>query len=362
MRVTAFGWALAFLFAVLPRTLSADDGWRPRGSKAFRLPIATASQQEAVERVPVRKSATHARRDKWSAVRTVQYEEEIPALQLPPQPEVPPESDVVPYFDRAQQQPSFDGAQQQPPADDAFSDPFGDGSGDGAPPAPQDLPAPGQFDDLQPPLSDDQFMPPQPFAPDEAVPELEQDLPPPDQYRFEPEEDEYDGVPEVNGLAQHERDCRKSVNELRNKKLSDIDLSIEATGRPGRDYPRPCELSNEAVPLSEAGSPYREPKDVVWTASGLCHKPLYFEQRNLERYGHATGPLTQPILSAAHFFSTIPVLPYRMGLRPPNECVYALGHYRPGNCAPYLVPAVPFTVRAGLSQAGAVVGSTYVLP
>lgn len=306
-----------------------------------------------VERSPIRKSTKPAQRDKWSAVRTVQYEEEIPALQLPPQPDVPTERDLAP---------SFDGARQPPGSGDAFSDPFGDGSGDGAPAAPQDLPPPGRFDGLQPPLPDDRFMPEQQSEPDEAFPDFEQELPPPDPYGFEPEGDEYGDAPAVSGLDQHQRDCRKSVDELRNKKLCDINLSIEATGRPGRDYPRPCELSYDAVPLSEAGSACRAPKDVVWTASGLCHKPLYFEQRNLERYGHSTGPLTQPILSAAHFFSTLPVLPYRMGLRPPNECVYALGHYRPGNCAPYLVPAVPFTVRAGLSQAGAVVGTTYVLP
>jgi hypothetical protein len=302
--------------------------------------------------MPIRKSAVPVRRGKWSAIRTVQYEEEVPALQLPPRPEVPPESELLP---------SFDGA-QQPPAADAFSDPFGDGSGDGAPAAPDDLPPPDRFDDLQPAQPDDQFMPQQPSAPDEAFPEFEQDLPPPDQDLIEPDDDEYDDAPAVSGLDQHQRDCRKSVDELRNRKLSDIDLNIEATGVAGTDYPRPCELSYDTLPLWKAGSPHREPKDVVWTASGLCHKPLYFEQRNLERYGHATGPLTQPILSAAHFFSTLPVLPYRMGLRPPNECVYALGHYRPGNCAPYLVPAVPFTARAGLSQAGAVVGAAYVLP
>ena len=66
----------------------------------------------------------------------------------------------------------------------------------------------------------------------------------------------------------------------------------------------------------------------------LCHKPLYFEDVQLERYGHMAGPWVQPFVSCADFFLRIPILPYEMGLEPPNECIYALGYYRPGSCAP----------------------------
>ena len=51
-----------------------------------------------------------------------------------------------------------------------------------------------------------------------------------------------------------------------------------------------------------------------------------------------------------------------MGMRPPQECVYALGHYWPGDPAPRYVPAVPISIRGGLMQAGAVLGAVYVLP
>jgi hypothetical protein len=100
----------------------------------------------------------------------------------------------------------------------------------------------------------------------------------------------------------------------------------------------------------------------MWKASGLCHKPLYFEQVQLERYGHSWGPYVQPIMSGAHFFATFPVLPYKMGIQTPNECVYTLGHYRPGNCAPYMIEAVPFTWRAALFEAGAWVGGAAAIP
>lgn len=101
---------------------------------------------------------------------------------------------------------------------------------------------------------------------------------------------------------------------------------------------------------------------VQWKASGACHNPLYFEQVQLERYGHETGPVLQPLISSAHYFLTIPMLPYKMAINPPNECQYALGYYRPGNCAPYMVPPFPWSVKAGLVQAGFWTGASALIP
>ena len=80
-----------------------------------------------------------------------------------------------------------------------------------------------------------------------------------------------------------------------------------------------------------------QPMRYCWEASALCHRPLYFEEVNLERYGY-TSPrlrLVQPALSGARFFATVPALPYLVSGRRPCECVYTLGHYRPGSCVPY---------------------------
>jgi hypothetical protein len=101
---------------------------------------------------------------------------------------------------------------------------------------------------------------------------------------------------------------------------------------------------------------------VQWKASGACHNPLYFEQVQLERYGHETGPVLQPLISSAHFLLTIPMLPYKMAINPPNECQYALGYYRPGDCAPYMVQPFPWSVRAGLVQAGVWTGVAAIVP
>ena len=72
--------------------------------------------------------------------------------------------------------------------------------------------------------------------------------------------------------------------------------------------------------------------------------------------------LVQPVLSGAHFFTSIAFLPYKMGINPPHECQYALGYYRPGNCAPWLVPPVPLSLRGAAVQAGAVAGVSAIIP
>ena len=99
-----------------------------------------------------------------------------------------------------------------------------------------------------------------------------------------------------------------------------------------------------------------------WKASAVSTKAAYFEDVQLERYGHTACPVLQPIVSGAKFFATIPILPYKMGVIPPNECVYTLGHYRAGNCSPYMVEPFPISARGALFQAGAVAGAVVAVP
>lgn len=140
------------------------------------------------------------------------------------------------------------------------------------------------------------------------------------------------------------------------KKISEITNVIAASAG---DLPRECFFDETVIGPSNRNwmnTTY------TWKASGLCHKPLYFEEVALERYGHSTGPISQPIVSGAHFFGTLPLLPYKMGLNPPWECKYALGYYRPGSCAPYIVPGVPISGRAIAAEAAAVAGLIFILP
>ena len=100
-----------------------------------------------------------------------------------------------------------------------------------------------------------------------------------------------------------------------------------------------------------------------WKASAVCTKAAYFEDVQLERYGHTVVcPVLQPVVSGAKFFATVPMLPYKMGVTPPNECVYTLGHYQAGSCSPYMVEPFPISARGALFQTGAVAGAVLAIP
>ncbi len=138
------------------------------------------------------------------------------------------------------------------------------------------------------------------------------------------------------------------------RKIGDITLELSP---PQGEYPHECPLFADV---------YRprcwQETTVMWTASSVCHKPLYFEDFTLERYGHSWGPLLQPFVSGAHFFATFPTLPYKIGLEHPTECIYPLGYYRPGDCAPKMLYQVPINLRAALYEAATVTGVIYLLP
>ena len=157
--------------------------------------------------------------------------------------------------------------------------------------------------------------------------------------------------------AEEAGDCTKELAKLRGDRIAVIDLDIRVGGRPGNDYPCECRLEGETYePRRFATTMF------TWKAAGYCHKPLYFEDWQLERYGHSHGALADPFFSAAHFFVTLPVLPYKMGVELPWECVYPLGYYRPGSCSPWMVPAVPISLRGFAVEAATITGIVFLMP
>jgi hypothetical protein len=158
-------------------------------------------------------------------------------------------------------------------------------------------------------------------------------------------------------LEQSQESCEDELAALRADRINTVDLSIRVEGVAGEDFPYECELGRGQL------EPRVWPEiTYTWKASALCSKPLYFEQVGLERYGHSCLPDVQPLVSGAHFFGSVAMLPYKMGIETPNECIYALGHYRPGSCAPYYIPAVPFTWRAAGYQTGILTGIHFAFP
>jgi hypothetical protein len=194
------------------------------------------------------------------------------------------------------------------------------------------------------------------LSPDDMRPETFRPFPAPDsslQQEIDP-----DVTPQTPEPGTSQQSCDESWTKLKAKTIGTVDLSIRVTGKEGSDFPYECLIQDGGMTTDRCWAQ----TTYLWKASALCHKPLYFEDEQLERYGHSWPPCVQPLMSGAHFFCTLPVLPYCMGVEPPMECIYALGHYRPGNCAPYMINPVPLSARAAVFQGAAVTGAALVIP
>jgi hypothetical protein len=118
--------------------------------------------------------------------------------------------------------------------------------------------------------------------------------------------------------------------------LAELGISIEPpAGQLPMNRAAVCweSINSNAGPL--AGARCWTGFNYQWDSTSFYHRPLYFEEINLERYGYGCGWCLQPGASAAHFFGTVPALPYLMTVDCPHECIYTLGHYRPGSCPPW---------------------------
>lgn len=138
-----------------------------------------------------------------------------------------------------------------------------------------------------------------------------------------------------------------------------VESAIPAGEMP-RDYA--AENDTAAIPTGMAGLRIWPIQTRHWVATALHHRPLYFEEVNAERYGYTRSRWLQPAISTVHFFGTVPYLPYLMAADCPHECVYTLGHYRPGSCVPYRQHAWPISIKGASAEAAAVVGIIALFP
>jgi hypothetical protein len=130
---------------------------------------------------------------------------------------------------------------------------------------------------------------------------------------------------------------------------------------------------------TKSGTRLWEDRTPLGMAYLFCHRPLYFEDANLERCGYVVGKdccccdwccccrgcgsHLQPAVSAAYFFGTIPLLPYKMTVDCPCECVPSLGRCPEGcrySCCENYLP--PWDFHAALVEAAVVTGAFFVIP
>ncbi len=245
-------------------------------------------------------------------------------------------------------------------ADDPLGNPFDDpmpkspfrSSKQSAPAEINELPEPAA-ESSEPTLPTSQREPER-FPQDSAAPPADDSSPRPTFGGLEP-------LPGAD-LADPKQDCQTALNRMKANRLNQstsrgiLDLRPSEAG----EVPYECTFGEERVALN-SGRDWPE-TCYTWKASGLCHKPLYFEQAHMERYGHSWGPVLDPVISGAHFFASVPLLPYKMGLEPPCECIYPLGYYRPGSCAPRYIEPWPWSIRGAALEGAAFTGLFYAVP
>lgn len=81
------------------------------------------------------------------------------------------------------------------------------------------------------------------------------------------------------------------------------------------------------------------PVSYTWTTPAFAHNRLFFEQVNYERYGMTAAAGLEPVVSAAHFYGTVLLMPLRPVRERHCDEVFTLGHQRPGDCAVHQVQA-----------------------
>lgn len=113
------------------------------------------------------------------------------------------------------------------------------------------------------------------------------------------------------------------------KPLRDISFDVRVSGQAPPNVAVPSGGSVQTVGGREVQRGFAD-TIYFWQASNMVHRPLYYEQRYVERYGANFGPM-QPIASGVQFAADTALLPAKMLVHPPCECVYSLGYGRPGS-------------------------------
>lgn len=123
---------------------------------------------------------------------------------------------------------------------------------------------------------------------------------------------------------------------------------------------------NLAKPLMESGNPIVITNDVgsifLPDRYTTCfqHRPLYFQELNLERCGASYG-CAQNAVSAAYFIGNSAILPFRMALDRADECV---NHWDDcATCRRYSCDIEPleYSHRAAVNEAAAVAGFVFLM-
>ena len=138
------------------------------------------------------------------------------------------------------------------------------------------------------------------------------------------------------------------------RRILDLTLPPDEQGRVAAP-PYECSLSDREFAI-DTGRDWTQTW-YTWKASGLCHKPLYFEQSHMERYGHSWGPVLDPVISGSAFLWQLAVLALQNGLGAARRMHLSAGPLSPRQLRSALYRAVPVELTRGGGPGGCYNGS-----
>ncbi|TWU05026.1 hypothetical protein [Stieleria varia] len=127
---------------------------------------------------------------------------------------------------------------------------------------------------------------------------------------------EPDTTPELSEEQRRQRSVQQHLDRL-SKPVHQIDMNIDLHSNVPQS--RASEMTVDSYPryVTATGlAPSLPERDTT----GYGHRPLYFEEADLERCGTGYGYLTNGA-SMTHFLCNTAVLPYRIGSQRPDRCV-----------------------------------------
>ncbi len=171
---------------------------------------------------------------------------------------------------------------------------------------------------------------------------------------------------DTSAKAEKER-MVKIMSDLRPVREVDVRLAVKLPMPGENDSDKVREPDDQALAVLRHRKPFnifavsREP----WTGNRdsypFFHKPLWFEDPNLERCGRGYGLFTTAV-SAVHFSANIPILPYRFTAEKPWSCVRTLPDCTVCERFGHDAYLPPWSLSAAAVQAAATVGIIYLVP
>jgi hypothetical protein len=153
----------------------------------------------------------------------------------------------------------------------------------------------------------------------------------------------------------HLSQLRKPVREIT---LSSTGLKTDQANSPTPED-RADQLAQEKPVVMIAGlglSPQLPQRYTI----GFCHRPLYFEQPNLERCGKSCGYF-QNAVSGVQFLANTIALPYHMGQQRPDCPIPSRGDCETCQSIPCDWDPLPINKCGALAEAAAIAGFTFLL-